>query len=144
MLHEQQQRAPNAELPGDLHRVACGPILDDLAVFEAADHDPVEGHASPAMGAVKGPARGDTITLAHLLVNGTLADVLLFGGFLLWAAADRVSVGRRPAPARQMFGGKERARSKVPDMIAIVLGLALYVLFLGWAHVRLFGVAAAP
>ena len=43
-----------------------------------------------------------------------------------------------------MFGGKERARSKVPDMIAIVLGLALYVLFLGWAHVRLFGVAPTP
>ena len=82
--------------------------------------------------------------LAHLLVNGTLADVLLFGGFLLWAAADRVAVSRRPAPARQMFGGKERARSKGPDVIAIVVGLALYVLFLGWAHVRLFGVVPTP
>jgi uncharacterized membrane protein len=29
---------------------------------------------------------------AHLLANGTLADVLLFGGFLAWAVADRISV----------------------------------------------------
>ena len=35
--------------------------------------------------------------LAHLLVNGTLADVLLFGGFLAWAVADRISLKRRPA-----------------------------------------------
>src|SRR5690349_16096970 len=35
--------------------------------------------------------------LAHLLANGTLADVLLFGGFLAWAVADRISVKRRPA-----------------------------------------------
>ena len=28
---------------------------------------------------------------AHLLVNGTLADVLLFGSFLVWAVADRIS-----------------------------------------------------
>ena len=35
--------------------------------------------------------------LAHLLANGTLADVLLFGGFLVWAVADRISVKRRPA-----------------------------------------------
>jgi hypothetical protein len=27
------------------------------------------------------------------------------------------------------------------DFIAIVLGLALYVVFIGWAHVRLFGVS---
>ncbi|HMP12018.1 NnrU family protein, partial [Hydrogenophaga sp.] len=33
--------------------------------------------------------------LAHLLANGTLADVLLFGGFLAWAVADRISVKRR-------------------------------------------------
>jgi uncharacterized membrane protein len=33
--------------------------------------------------------------LAHLLANGTLADVLLFGGFLAWAVVDRISVKRR-------------------------------------------------
>jgi hypothetical protein len=43
-----------------------------------------------------------------------------------------------------MFGGKERARSKTADVIAIVAGLAIYALFLGWAHVRLFGVVPTP
>src|ERR1700692_1778308 len=36
---------------------------------------------------------------AHLLVNGTLADVLLFGSFLVWAIVVRISLKRRvPAP----------------------------------------------
>src|SRR5262245_14642135 len=82
--------------------------------------------------------------VAHLLVNGTLADVLLFGGFLVWAGLDRVSVGRRPQPARAMFGGKERERSNSADVVAIVVGLALYALFIGWAHVKLFGVVPTP
>jgi uncharacterized membrane protein len=82
--------------------------------------------------------------VAHLLVNGTLADVLLFGGFLLWAGADRVSVARRPEPQRPMFGNRQRARRRSADVVAIVVGLALYALFLMWAHVRLFGVAPTP
>jgi len=82
--------------------------------------------------------------IAHLLVNGTLADVLLFGGFLVWAGLDRVSVGRRPEPARPMFGGKERERSNSADVVAIVVGLVLYALFIGWAHVKLFGVVPTP
>jgi uncharacterized membrane protein len=74
--------------------------------------------------------------LAHLLANGTLADVLLFGGFLAWAVADRISFKRRPpqrihtAPARPLN-----------DVLAIILGLVLYAVFIGWAHVRLFGVS---
>jgi uncharacterized membrane protein len=75
--------------------------------------------------------------LAHLLANGSLADVLLFGGFLVWAVADRLSLKRRSTP--------QVARTAPPgpwnDVIAVVLGLAIYVLLIGWAHVRLFGVS---
>ena len=42
--------------------------------------------------------------LAHLLVNGNLADVLLFGSFLAWAVANRIAVGKRvvrKVPARR-------------------------------------------
>src|SRR6202048_4639669 len=35
---------------------------------------------------------------AHLLANGMLGDVLLFGGFLAWAVVDRISLKRRSAP----------------------------------------------
>jgi len=73
---------------------------------------------------------------AHLLANGLLADVLLFGGFLVWAVADRISLKRRP---RQLIRSGPTGRWN--DAIAIVLGLAIYALFIGWAHLRLFGVS---
>src|SRR6202041_517197 len=58
---------------------------------------------------------------AHLLVNGTLADVLLFGSFLIWAVAVRISVKRRvPAPVPGLPPGRYN------DLIVVVLGLALY------------------
>ncbi len=72
--------------------------------------------------------------LAHLLVNGNLADVLLFGGFLLWAAADRVSMkhrAQRPLPGAPA--------SPMNDVIAVVAGLAIYALFVFWAHTALIG-----
>jgi uncharacterized membrane protein len=74
---------------------------------------------------------------AHLLANGSLADLLLFGGFLAWAVVDRISVKRRAMP--------QVLRTAPPgpwnDAIAVVLGLAVYALLIGWAHVRLFGVS---
>ncbi|MCF8004597.1 MAG: NnrU family protein [Chromatiaceae bacterium] len=74
--------------------------------------------------------------LAHLLANGTLADLLLFGGFLAWAVADRISLKRRaPVPVPAAPAGRFN------DWIALGAGLALYVLFLLWAHKALFGVA---
>lgn len=67
--------------------------------------------------------------LAHLLANGMLADVLLFGGFLVWAVADRISFKRRVArPVNTL------APSLRNDMLAIVLGLAAYVATLLWLH----------
>jgi uncharacterized membrane protein len=73
---------------------------------------------------------------AHLLANGTLADVLLFGGFLVWAAADRMSVNRRPA--RTIPGAPPGPAN---DAIALVVGLALYAAFVLWVHRWLFGVS---
>jgi uncharacterized membrane protein len=72
---------------------------------------------------------------AHLLVNGMLADVLLFGSFLVWAVADRISMKRRtPRPVPSL------PASKINDAIAVVGGLALYALFVLWAHQAWFGV----
>ena len=77
--------------------------------------------------------------LAHLLANGMLADVVLFGSFLAWAVADRISFKRRvmrPIPTAPP--------SKLNDLIAVVAGLAIYVVFVLWLHVRLFGVSPLP
>jgi uncharacterized membrane protein len=72
--------------------------------------------------------------LAHLLANGTLADVLLFGGFLAWAVANRISLKRR-APTLNI-SSPPRALN---DVIAVLLGLALYVATLLWLHRMLIG-----
>lgn len=77
--------------------------------------------------------------LAHLLANGTLADVLLFGGFLAWAVVDRISVKKRTA-AGLLRPGPVLPGSKANDAIALVGGLGLYVLFVVWAHAWLIGV----
>jgi uncharacterized membrane protein len=73
---------------------------------------------------------------AHLLSNGTLADLLLFGPFLIWAVADRISMGhrtQRPIPSAPP--------SRLNDLIAAVGGLGLYAAFLFWLHLWLFGIS---
>ncbi|HEY5020017.1 MAG TPA: NnrU family protein [Steroidobacteraceae bacterium] len=75
---------------------------------------------------------------AHLLAIGTLPDVLLFGSFLLWAIIDRISVKRRVTTL------PTRARVRAwcyNDVIAIVLGIALYAWFLLRLHAMLIGVS---
>lgn len=76
---------------------------------------------------------------AHLLSNGMLADVLLFGGFLAWAVFDRISFKRRTQ--RPL---KTLPQSKLNDVIAIVLGLVLYFAFFHYLHLRLIGVSPMP
>ena len=73
---------------------------------------------------------------AHLLTNGSVADLLLFGVFLVWALAVRISLQHRPArPIRVL------PSSPANDVIVVVGGLALYAIFIFWLHARLFGVA---
>ena len=74
--------------------------------------------------------------VAHLLANGTLADVLLFGGFLAWAVADRISMQQRTQ--RPLPGAPPRPAN---DLIAIVVGLVLYGVFVTWGHQWLIGVS---
>ena len=74
--------------------------------------------------------------VAHLLVNGMLADVVLFGAFLAWAVVDRISMKRRTARA---VPGLPKAGMN--DAIVIVLGLAAYVAFALWLHAAWIGVA---
>ena len=70
----------------------------------------------------------------HLVVNGSLADVVLFGSVLAWAVVDRISLGRRPA--RPIPGAPPW---KWNDAIAIVLGFAVYVALVAGGHQWLTG-----
>jgi uncharacterized membrane protein len=73
----------------------------------------------------------------HLLVNGMLADVLLFGSLLAWAVADRISMKYRPV--RPIHRAPP---SKWNDAIAVLAGLAVYALLIFGGHAWLFGVPA--
>ncbi|NBS95970.1 MAG: protein NrnU [Betaproteobacteria bacterium] len=96
-------------------------------------------------------------SVAHLLANGMAADVLLFGSFLLWAVFDF-----RAARQRDRMGAIQTSTtidtaagsSSVPasnvalkpatvrgTVMAIVLGTALWVGFVAYLHLKLFGVS---
>lgn len=73
---------------------------------------------------------------AHLLANGALADVLLFGSFLVWAVAAFVSSRRRDRRA----GIARAAGTATGDMTAAGAGIAAWLLFAFWLHGALIGV----
>lgn len=73
---------------------------------------------------------------AHLLANGTLADLLLFGSFGLWAVLDFIAARKRDHAA----GDPMLPGALVGSLIALGLGVAAWALFAFWAHAWLFGV----
>jgi uncharacterized membrane protein len=77
--------------------------------------------------------------LAHLLVKGgDVAAILLFGSLLAWAVFDRISLKKR----EQI--GLVKTRNFTPkilnDVIAVVLGVAVYLAFMFYLHKFLIGV----
>ncbi|WP_440106064.1 NnrU family protein [Acidovorax sp. BL-A-41-H1] len=75
--------------------------------------------------------------LAHLLSNGTVADVLLFGGFLLWAVASFRAARQRDRAQGTVYAPGSWAATG----ITVVVGAAAWVAFAFWAHAWLIGVA---
>ena len=74
--------------------------------------------------------------LAHLLANGMLADVVLFGAFLVWAVFDF-----RAARQRDRAGNVQYAAGTAKGTtIAVVVGLVAYAVFAVWLHGPLIGV----
>ena len=74
--------------------------------------------------------------LAHLLANGTLADVLLFGGFLAWAVFDFRAARRRDRAAGTVYPPGTPAGTAA----AIGVGVAAWAVFALWGHAALIGV----
>jgi uncharacterized membrane protein len=74
--------------------------------------------------------------VAHLLSNGSLADAVLFGSFLVWSMADLISMGFR---ARRAI--PQAAISRWNDLAAVGIGLGIYAALLLGLHRGLFGVS---
>jgi len=79
--------------------------------------------------------------LAHLLSNGDLRSILLFGTFLAWGVITRISLKRR-----ERAGLLTRAPfvSAKYDLYAVVIGLVAYVAILLKLHELLIGVSPLP
>ena len=73
--------------------------------------------------------------VGHLLSNGDLASILLFGSFLAWAVLDRISVKRRGDMGTTIAGPLSN------DIAPVVIGLVLYGLLVWKGHAWLFGVS---
>ncbi len=71
---------------------------------------------------------------SHLLVNGEVRSVILFGSFLAYAVIARVAAKKRGAPVRA-------AGPSMNDAIAIVAGLVLWAVVAFFAHRYIAGVA---
>lgn len=72
-------------------------------------------------------------SFAHLLVNGDVRSVLLFGTFLAYAVIDRIAVKRRAAPVRA-------AGPIVNDILPVLVGFAAFAVVLVYLHPHIAGV----
>jgi uncharacterized membrane protein len=61
---------------------------------------------------------------AHLLANGDLGGIILFGSILAWAVYDRITLKRRSDPG----GPPIPAGGSTNDVIAVAVGTAVYLL----------------
>ena len=77
-----------------------------------------------------------TWAVAHLLANGTLAAVVLFGSFLVWAVVDYVICRRRDRRDGVTYPAVGWSR----DAIAIVVGIVAWAAFAFYLHGVLIGV----
>jgi len=83
--------------------------------------------------------------LAHILANGTLHDVLLFGGFLVWAVLSFRAARQRDRAALEVGEANEAPPvSGAATIGAVVAGTAAWAAFILVAHVWLIGVAPLP
>jgi uncharacterized membrane protein len=77
-----------------------------------------------------------TWAFSHLIANGRLADVVLFGAFLVWAIVLYAASRRRD----RRHGARYVAGPITRDAIAVVAGLVAWAAFAFWLHGPLIGV----
>jgi uncharacterized membrane protein len=75
--------------------------------------------------------------LAHLLANGSLADTVLFGSFLLWSVVLFAASRRRDRREQIVYP----ASTAGATAITVVAGVAAWAVFAFWLHRVLIGVS---
>jgi len=84
-------------------------------------------------------------SVAHLIANGMAADVLLFGGFLVWAVLDFRAARQRDRAAAPPSVETKLVETKPVTLLAtvmtIAIGAGLWFGFVAYLHLKLFGVS---
>jgi len=73
--------------------------------------------------------------VAHLLANGAVADLVLFGSILVWAVVNYAAARRRDRAGGTVYAVGPASR----DVRAVVIGLAVWAVFAFWLHGVLIG-----
>lgn len=73
---------------------------------------------------------------AHLLANNTPAELLLFGGFLVWSIMLFATARRRDREAGKTYPPGTAAKT----VVTVIAGTVLWAVFAFWAHGALIGV----
>jgi uncharacterized membrane protein len=85
--------------------------------------------------------------LAHLIANGDLGSIILFGSILLWSGYDRYSLKHRAAAEIPSFTPPISGSTRANDLVAVVIGTIIFLAF-GyvfhplWIGVPVFGTPA--
>ena len=77
---------------------------------------------------------------AHLIANGNLADVILFGAFLAWSIVDFRNSRRRDRANGTTYPSGTMGK----NVMTIAIGTVIWAVFTLYLHVRLIGVAPLP
>ena len=99
-----------AYIPGDIKRVLKHPMLVGIKLW----------------------------AFGHLLANGDLGSIILFGSFLAWAVYDRITLKRRTDPGAPDFG----LGGRDCDTLAVVVGTLVYLALGFWFHPYVIGIPA--
>lgn len=78
--------------------------------------------------------------VGHLLANGELNSVLLFGSFLAYAIFDRIMVKRRGDNGP----GPDATLNPMMDVVSVIVGIGAWAAIAMWLHPILFGAVAMP
>lgn len=81
---------------------------------------------------------------AHLLANGDLGSILLFGSILAWAVLARISIKRRRDEVQDHAGPVVAQGGWGTDLAAVAIGTAAWFVFAKWLHPWLIGVSVWP
>jgi uncharacterized membrane protein len=73
--------------------------------------------------------------LAHLISNGDLGGIILFGSILAWAVFDRITLKRRSDPGAPAIPSGGR----IYDVVAVVVGTLIYLALGFWFHPSVIG-----